>query len=538
MNCSAQERYPKGLRNRSNYCFANAVFQALSAIPLLPEHIQFLNKATQKLETVTEASTDLLLNLEDVFKHINIKTPSPIEDGNTAVPDKSGNQSTGVLDQNKEASNTVRKDPPSKRPEKHPKYVYCIPDYVFVFLSFNPNEASDCRDFLVAVLNGIASISAFLPDDKSTHGDVSLETIRNGIQNKAVGKDNEHDAVKGANIAEVDTEDIVFPNDRAIQMYLSRSDPNKLKSKLLRVFCFTSEDKSDSFNEEQHQPNGLDYKNKSVQQKRKKRKMSLLSCFKVRGSSTSTEEPSEFSHEEKQDDNKQVHKNSWSTSNIAYQQKNFLSSCFQGTFTSHYVCAECLSEAKFDGNFITLSIHCQYNQTLESSLSTLAQESHMTGKDALFCASCHKLSPAILFSKYTSVPWVLVLHPQVIKATGKLEAESSVLQFPSTVTLSRFAPLVFRDCKNADCAYHLMSFICFKTVKLSAESAESGHFFSFLRYRTDGQWYCLDDEVCMKVSEDQIREFLGGRVTATVPYLLFYVHEVLLGLSKLEKQFF
>ena len=142
---------------------------------------------------------------------------------------------------------------------------------------------------------------------------------------------------------------------------------------------------------------------------------------------------------------------------------------------------------------------------LNECLSNYNEENYFTGENAMYCNICQKQMNSTYIKKLYSVSPILI----IILNRGKANQFDCDVDFDEKINLQ---PYLLDSSIN-------FSYKLFGVVTHFGTSDMGGHFIAYCRHRILNEWYCYNDAIVTKLS-DQQNGYKNG-----VPYILFYESE-------------
>ena len=187
---------------------------------------------------------------------------------------------------------------------------------------------------------------------------------------------------------------------------------------------------------------------------------------------------------------------------------------FRGKLRRVTRCIHVDFESAVEEDFYDLQVEVMGCGGVERSLARLLEEERMDGKNK-YRTEEHGLQDAVRSAEFECLPRVLILHLQRFTmdyGTGKVDKINDRYTFPDTLDVPGGA-------EGSTRRYRLHS------VFVHRGTAESGHYFVFVRPEVQGGWFKFDDDhVTEALAEAAIEGNYGGKGNENA-YMLSYVAE-------------
>ena len=196
------------------------------------------------------------------------------------------------------------------------------------------------------------------------------------------------------------------------------------------------------------------------------------------------------------------------------QGKGMIDALFLGKLRRVTRCVDVDFESAMGEDFYDLQVEVRGCSGVEQSLHKLLEEERMEGKNKYHTES-HGLQDAVRSAEFEYLPRVLTLHLQRFTmdySTGQVDKLNDRYSFPDILVVPGGAG-------GTERRYRLHS------VFVHRGTAESGHYFVFVRPDPQGEWHKFDDSHVVEVSaEAAVEGNYGGKGNENA-YMLSYVAE-------------
>jgi ubiquitin carboxyl-terminal hydrolase 9/24 len=209
----------------------------------------------------------------------------------------------------------------------------------------------------------------------------------------------------------------------------------------------------------------------------------------------------------------------------------FLENTFRLKQTKQKICKECGLKTNREENLMNIDCQIRGITDIHEALSTFCEVEYMEGDNKVFCETCKKKCDTILRTAISSLPDMLVLSLKRFDLdynTFETVKLNSRCEFGQTLNMKRYTlegveamekasedldtsgdiqidPL--DDFPDENYEYKLAG------VLVHAGVAQGGHYYSFIRDRSDNEWYRFDDEDVTQFDPTNIEtECFGGKV--------------------------
>ncbi|KAJ3696142.1 hypothetical protein LUZ60_001519 [Juncus effusus] len=178
---------------------------------------------------------------------------------------------------------------------------------------------------------------------------------------------------------------------------------------------------------------------------------------------------------------------------------------FGGAVLSQVKCMSCKGESNKTDEIMDLSLDLCQSGSVKDALARFFKPEVLDGSNKYSCERCKKLSVARKQMFVSRAPNVLVIQLKRFEGLigGKINRH---IEFEEELLLSNY---MFDGTKDSRSEYSL-----FGSIVHSGYSAESGHYYAYIKDAC-GNWYCCNDT---QVSRSSLQEVLSEKV-----YILFYM---------------
>ena len=196
------------------------------------------------------------------------------------------------------------------------------------------------------------------------------------------------------------------------------------------------------------------------------------------------------------------------------EKVGMIDALFRGKLRRVTRCVDVDFKSVMGEDFYDLQVEVKGCGGVEQSLARLLEEERMDGKNK-YRTEEHGLQDAVRSAEFECLPRVLTLHLQRFTmdyGTGKVDKINDHYTFPDTLDVPGGA-------EGSQRRYRLHS------VFVHRGTAESGHYFVFVRPQVQGGWFKFDDDhVTEALPEVAIEGNYGGKGNENA-YMLSYVAE-------------
>eukprot|EP01103_Thecamoeba_quadrilineata_P011019 TRINITY_DN2539_c0_g1_i2.p1 TRINITY_DN2539_c0_g1~~TRINITY_DN2539_c0_g1_i2.p1 ORF type:complete len:2405 (-),score=378.30 TRINITY_DN2539_c0_g1_i2:956-7465(-) len=203
------------------------------------------------------------------------------------------------------------------------------------------------------------------------------------------------------------------------------------------------------------------------------------------------------------------------------KQEGMLKQFFGGTITNQIISKECSHVSEREENFYTLSLEIKNKKNIEESLDLYVEGDMLEGDNKYFCGQCSRKVDALKRCCIKTLPNVLIIHMKRFEFDLEIMKRIKVndaCEFPHVLNMEPYTKegLAVREDPsraNGQVEHHPSSYYEYSLsgVLVHTGTADSGHYYSFIKDRPSGSWYHFNDQVVEPFDpRDLQRNCFGG----------------------------
>eukprot|EP01124_Arcella_intermedia_P002142 TRINITY_DN11178_c0_g1_i1.p1 TRINITY_DN11178_c0_g1~~TRINITY_DN11178_c0_g1_i1.p1 ORF type:complete len:745 (-),score=164.51 TRINITY_DN11178_c0_g1_i1:1939-3921(-) len=191
--------------------------------------------------------------------------------------------------------------------------------------------------------------------------------------------------------------------------------------------------------------------------------------------------------------------------------KLLIDKVFGGVMADRLICCDCLNCRTRHDEFLDISLQIRGHSSLEAALHSFADTEILSESDKIFCSLCKSKTRAKKQLAFFTLPNCLMIHLKRFDydlSTNSRTKLTHRVSFPFLLDMKHY-------CENSisPSSYHLYSIL------IHSGTANSGHYYCYVKHLVDGKWYCLNDYSVYPIQESDIEMVFGGPSSA---YMLVY----------------
>lgn len=205
-----------------------------------------------------------------------------------------------------------------------------------------------------------------------------------------------------------------------------------------------------------------------------------------------------------------------------------IASLYKGIMLNMIECTKCKNVSSREEDFYDISLVIKGKKDIMESLNQFTEIEKLSDKNAYFCEKCQSKQTADKSIKFKTVPKYLNFQLKRFEYDwhrGVRIKLNNEIEFPLVLDMSPYISTkdIPEENKDLSYEYELMA------VLVHSGNASFGHYYAFIKYFMDGNWYKFNDEYVHQVDESDVKNqnWYGeksswGSIKSANPYMLIY----------------